>query len=404
MKPNIYSSILKTAVLIIMLGAGSTNIFAQVGIGTPTPDASAMLDVTSTSKGVLTPRMTTANRDLITLPATSLLIFNTDNNRYEYNSGTSALPVWTPLAAGGTTGTAWNLTGNAGTNPAVNFLGTTDNQKLIFRQNNIQAGILSGVSVGWGVNTLVQEGTGGNNVGIGNNVLASSLTTGYSNVAIGTNALTVNSSGQNNTALGTNTLLSNTSGQNNNAIAYGALRNNTSGINNTAIGYNALTSNIIGNNNTALGTESAANTTGNLNVSLGYRTQFNTTTGNTNISIGDRALLFNISGSNNIAIGSLAGTGALTNLDNTVAIGNSATVSQSNSMVIGGPGANALNVGIGTSLPAAKLHVVKAAADLTPAIIVGCPIFANNAAAIAGGLTTPGMLYRSSTGLLSVVY
>jgi hypothetical protein len=41
------------------------NTFAQVGIGTTTPDNSAMLDVSSTDKGLLIPRMTKAQRDAI---------------------------------------------------------------------------------------------------------------------------------------------------------------------------------------------------------------------------------------------------------------------------------------------------------------------------------------------------
>ena len=58
---------------------------AQVSVssdGSP-PDPSAMLDVKSTSKGVLIPRMTTAQRDAITNPAVSLLIFNITTQCYE---------------------------------------------------------------------------------------------------------------------------------------------------------------------------------------------------------------------------------------------------------------------------------------------------------------------------------
>jgi len=47
---------------------------AQVGIGTTTPDASAQLEVLSTSKGLLVPRMTLAQRNSIARPANALLI------------------------------------------------------------------------------------------------------------------------------------------------------------------------------------------------------------------------------------------------------------------------------------------------------------------------------------------
>jgi hypothetical protein len=54
-----------------------------------TPDPSAMLDIKSTNKGLLIPRMTTAQRDTISSPAQSLLIFNTNTEcleTYVYNA------------------------------------------------------------------------------------------------------------------------------------------------------------------------------------------------------------------------------------------------------------------------------------------------------------------------------
>ena len=52
--------------------------YAQVGIGTTTPDASSALDITSTTKGLLIPRMTNAQRQAISNPAAGLLVFVTD--------------------------------------------------------------------------------------------------------------------------------------------------------------------------------------------------------------------------------------------------------------------------------------------------------------------------------------
>ncbi len=57
-----------------------TSIHAQVGIGTSSPDASAALDISSTDKGLLIPRMTTAQRTAIATPANSLMVFDTDTN------------------------------------------------------------------------------------------------------------------------------------------------------------------------------------------------------------------------------------------------------------------------------------------------------------------------------------
>ena len=61
----------------------SMSIFAQTGIGTTTPNPSAKLDVFSTDKGFLPPRVTlTSGTDIITIPspATGLLVYNTGNN------------------------------------------------------------------------------------------------------------------------------------------------------------------------------------------------------------------------------------------------------------------------------------------------------------------------------------
>ena len=54
------------------------NSLAQIGIGTTNPDESAILEVKSTDKGMLVPRLTTAQRMSISSPAIGLLIFDTD--------------------------------------------------------------------------------------------------------------------------------------------------------------------------------------------------------------------------------------------------------------------------------------------------------------------------------------
>ena len=59
------------------------------------PDASAMLDVNSTTKGFLPPRMTLAQRNLINLPATGIIIYQTDDVTGLYcNKGTASVPDW----------------------------------------------------------------------------------------------------------------------------------------------------------------------------------------------------------------------------------------------------------------------------------------------------------------------
>ncbi|GAA4330810.1 hypothetical protein [Flaviaesturariibacter amylovorans] len=64
---------------------------AQVGINNPSPDASAELDVTSTNRGFLAPRMNTAQMNAITVPAAGLAVYNTDSSTYCIYTGTSWL-------------------------------------------------------------------------------------------------------------------------------------------------------------------------------------------------------------------------------------------------------------------------------------------------------------------------
>ena len=74
------SKMKKTILTIVTLAfMGSSVANAQVGIGTTTPDAAAVLDLTSTTQGFLPPRMTGAERDAIATPAQGLTIFNNDH-------------------------------------------------------------------------------------------------------------------------------------------------------------------------------------------------------------------------------------------------------------------------------------------------------------------------------------
>ena len=70
-------TILKSIIFIAFIAVNLT-AFAQVGINTNTPEASAALDVTSTEGGILIPRLTETQRDAIASPATGLMIFQTD--------------------------------------------------------------------------------------------------------------------------------------------------------------------------------------------------------------------------------------------------------------------------------------------------------------------------------------
>lgn len=83
--------IIRQSILVVFFAfLGMFQLHAQVGIGTTTPDISSMLDVNSTSKGLLTPRMTTSQRNAITTPADGLIVYDTTlKSFYYYNSSTS---------------------------------------------------------------------------------------------------------------------------------------------------------------------------------------------------------------------------------------------------------------------------------------------------------------------------
>jgi hypothetical protein len=111
---------------------------AQTRIGgSGAPDNSAMLEVTGgagNNKGILPPRLTTAQRDAIASPATGLMIYNTTVSQLQVNTGTAAAPLWTAA----TQSNSWNTNGNAGTSPATNYIGTSDAQPLVLRTNNTE--------------------------------------------------------------------------------------------------------------------------------------------------------------------------------------------------------------------------------------------------------------------------
>ena len=119
---------------------------AQIAINaTPTaPNSKSILDLVDPARGLLLPRMTRAERVLIVAPApaNSLLVYQTD----DFTPAPPALPepkgLWYRDGANwvrvGTSPAAWQLGGNAGTNPATNFLGTTDAVDLSIRTNGVE--------------------------------------------------------------------------------------------------------------------------------------------------------------------------------------------------------------------------------------------------------------------------
>lgn len=245
--------------------------------------------------------------------------------------------------AGHTAASFWLKDGNAGTNDSLHFIGTTDNEALNFRIQNVAAGRLDSVQTFLGKNAGANFGTGIYNVAIGNETLVNNMVGGDNtavgvgclyfnnasqNTAIGRNALHNNQSGKANTAIGNHALYLNTSrsvlvavgdsalyhnglnasetyhGTANTAVGVNSLNKNTIGFDNTAIGYQAMYKNEIGTGNTTTGVLSLYNnTTGNANTAMGYQSLASNTTGNANTAFGHSALISNQTGFSNTAVG-----------------------------------------------------------------------------------------------------
>lgn len=117
--------------LLLIFSVITANGFAQIGIGTSTPDPSAALEVQAATKGMLIPRLAAADIPLITLPATGLLIYQSDGaSGFYFNKGTAAAPVWTALAEANST---WSITGNSNTLASTNFIGTSNAQPFVIK-------------------------------------------------------------------------------------------------------------------------------------------------------------------------------------------------------------------------------------------------------------------------------
>jgi hypothetical protein len=169
--------------LLLLSGLG----FAQTGIGTTTPDASAKLEVAATNKGFLLPRMTATQRAAIASPATGLMVYQTDApSGFYVNTGSSGTPNWLRISndwiksgndisyTTGNVSTTGNLTGgNVSTSTISGFaanvasisanypITAADNGKIIqsTSASAITVTIPAGLPTGFNC-TVVQMGAG----------------------------------------------------------------------------------------------------------------------------------------------------------------------------------------------------------------------------------------------------
>lgn len=316
MKQKLFTLI---AISFFFLGKKSIAQTGNLGIGTLNPDKSAILDINSSDKGFLMPRLTLDQRDLIKSPAKGLLVYQIDNSPgfYFFDGSSWKSIVSDKFDAKSITaaGIDWSTSGNSGLNALSDFLGTTDNVPLLFRVNNVKAGEINNSTANtyFGFQAGL-TGTGVDNVAIGVNSLYTN-STGSSNIGIGVQSLFLNTSGRNNTAIGHHAMRANVNGESNMSIGSFSLSKNTSGTGNMAIGVNALRENTLGNLNTALGTQALFNLTGagaSFNTAIGESSMFGNTSGNSNTSVGFESGKFNITGSKNIFLGYQAGQNELT--------------------------------------------------------------------------------------------
>ena len=249
------------------------------------------------------------------------------------------------------------ITGNYLLGTASTFLGTSGNNPVTFKSNNVLSGStgssaktnvsfgyeallnpqssIENTAVGYRAlrNTYNSNNQYGQNTAIGSYTLYSN-TTGRENTANGSNALYSNTTGIQNTAIGSGALYSNTTGYSNNALGTYPLYSNISGYENQAFGNNALLYNTTGIRNDAFGTGALMyNTTGSYNTAIGYLSLYVITGGDCNVAVGQRALGGITTGSNNTAVGNNAGYSS--SFTNSTSIGNNSLATSSNQVKIG---------------------------------------------------------------------
>ena len=397
---------------------GATNVATGVGAGAAVTSGA---NNTSNGTNALAANTTGSNNIAIGSNALQSSTTTSNNTAVGHNAmrlnttGTNNLAVGRNALAANTTGNS-----NTALGPAALLANTTGGDNVAVGRNSLAANTTGESNTGVGVSALGSNTIGRNNTALGRNALNDN-TEGRDNTAVGRNAMSSNIIGEANTAVGRESLVQNLTGSGNTAIGIASLASNVAGNVNTAVGAGALTSSTIGEGNTAVGAGAlASNDDGSGNVAVGGGAMFDNTSGfanvavgtdalgfntigtgntvigatamaistisNLNTAVGSSALLQNTEGSSNVALGSFAlsgtsigegntgvGTGAGSfnddgsfntfigqgadaaspGLINATAIGAGAVVAQDSSLILG----NEANVGIGTSTPAARLHV-----------------------------------------------
>ena len=373
---TLLGAIIYFLIMLLNTTISSAQLVQKIGDNPLSISPSSVLELESTSKGFLPPRMTAAQRMAIGNPAQGLLIFQTDAPSGLYYYTSAAWAMVNPMSAigdmiyGGTSGTGTRLaagsegevlTMTSGIPSWAAFSGVTALGPISETSTSNGATITSGTlnlspasATHGGLLTTGAQAISGSKT-FSSDATINALTIGkgagnstsinLDNTAFGRQALKFNTTGLNNTAVGSSALTINSVGNQNTAVGSFSLKSNTTGIENTAVGFSSLNSNSTGSSNTAYG-----------NLSLG---SLNSAASNNNTAIGSMATNQLLQGANNTAVGGKAGlyygmTGTVANtvMNNSVLIGYNARPNASgetNEIVIGsdalGNGNNTVQLG-----------------------------------------------------------
>ena len=304
--------------------------YGQVGINSDgsQPDASAMLDIKSTTQGVLIPRMTTTQRTTISSAATGLMVYDTELKSLMIYDGTNWITIRTVLAdADNDTRIDVEKTSDEDAirfdlDGSTRFIleRTGNNQaRLTFEEDdNVLIGKDAGNSLGSSSeeNVFIGTNTGQNtststskdgNVGIGYDVANNG--THLQGIYIGYEVAKNNATtkvASSNVMIGDQAGYSLTGGDYNVVMGYQAGYSVGDGVSNVLMG-NQAGYGLTGNYNIAIGHQASKNLTGSYNIALGTFAGINSTSGSYNTFIGRSAGYNHSTGSTNIAIGRNAG-------------------------------------------------------------------------------------------------
>lgn len=294
---------------------GNSLIFdngTNIGIGSSLNSPSAILNIASTTKGILIPRMSTTQRLAIVNPEVGLQVYDLTENKLYYFDDT----IWVVVGGSNGTGTGGGITSTATGNYLTKSTGSTSVGNSLFYENNSKIGLN---------NTNPQK-----LLDVNGDILVNGSTVGRGNNNL-----------EDNLAFGAGVLGSVISGLYNVGVGSGTIGNLTNGSFNTAMGYRTLVSLTTGNHNVAVGVNALAYaSTASANMGLGTNALFNIVTGFNNVGVGYNSGRFLNSGAafndatNSLYLGSET-TASFNGVDGEIVIGNGALGMGYNSVSIG---------------------------------------------------------------------